>query len=316
MSGKLKIPVDRSDVVEYLQQESEAEVKTTFKVVGPSVLSEEVVSEYLRHLSKTELSDLMLMSNLEVVVKDEDHVREYLLSLSVVKQKKMAESLECFTEYDEVVRLVRSIDPEHKKTLAKDCGLPVNPDVDEMVTHYFQLSLMRQKDFIKEIGYQPNVNELGELLRNYDTSTLASAILLAGAILPRSIFGPIRSADEVAKTLEGTENSIINQGLRIMEFYADKELTAFSIRKMTNEAFQATMALSGKCMCLGPNDLKSGMSNLGPCDAGSVATYVNPGTDTEMVVSLLKRMPHADQIRSICRAGIAKNTRFRNVVVF
>ena len=196
--------MDRSDVVDYLLQETEEEIHTLFKVVGHSVLNEEIVSDYLRSLTKAELSEILLISSLEVVIKDEEHVKEYLLSLGVVKQKKMVESLECFTEYDEVVRLVQSVKPEHKETLARDCGLPVNPKVDDMVSYYSELSRLQKKEFMKEVGYIPDVNELAELLRNYDISTLAGAILTAGVILPRSIFGPMTTADDVAKTLEGT----------------------------------------------------------------------------------------------------------------
>ena len=234
-------------------------------------------------------------------MKDEEHVREYLLSLDVVKQKKMTESLPCFTEYNEVVKLVKSINPDHKTTLVRDCELPVKPTVDEMVTFYFDLSHLRQKDFIKGIEYIPTVVELGELLRNYDVSKVAAAILAAGLILPRSLFGPIKSADEVVKTLEETPPDIIDHGLRLMEFKAGKDLSALALKHMTQEEFSVTIGMSGKCLALGPEELKGGLSSLGACDAGSVATAIAPGngTDMEMCVALMKRMNHADHMNII-----------------
>ena len=125
------------------------------------------------------------MASLEVIVKDEEHVKEYLLSLDIIKQKQMVANLECFTQYDEVVKLVRSINPEHKQTLVRDCELPVKPSVDDMVTYYFDLSVMRRKEFIKEIGYLPTVSELAEILQQYDLNSVAQAILTAGIMLPR-----------------------------------------------------------------------------------------------------------------------------------
>ena len=302
--GSLKVPVERSDVIDYIKEESSDEVATLFQTMGPDVLNDNFVSMYLRSLSKAELSHLAWMSNLEVILKDDDHVREYLLSLDVVKQKKMAESLACFTEYDEVVKLVKSVNPEHKKTLVRDCELPVKPTVEEMVTFYFDLSHMKQKDFMKYIEYIPNVVELAELLRNYDAGQVISAILSAGLILPRYLFGPIKSADEVVKTLEETSWSIIDHGLRMMEFKAGRNLTALALKNMTYEDFSVTIRMSGKCLALGPEELKRGLNSLGPCEAGSVATAIAPGngTDTEMCVTLMKRMTHADQMRVITEA--------------
>ena len=172
------------------------------------------------------------MASLEVIVKDEEHVKGYLLSLDIIKQKRMVANLECFTDYDEVVKLVRSINPEHKQTLTRDCELPVQPTVDEMVTYYFDLSSMKRKEFIKEIGYLLNVKELAEMLRQYETNTLAQAMLAAGIILPRSVLGPLRSADEVAKTLEDTNREALTHGLRILEFKPDMQLTAFGLKGM------------------------------------------------------------------------------------
>ena len=305
-AGIIKIPINRDDIIGYFAQESESDVRTVLKLIGPGALNDEVVSNYLKSLSKTALDQLILTADLEVIVKDDAHVKEYLLSLDVIKQKKIVESLECFTEYDEIVKLVKSISPDHKRTLAKDCGLPVQPDVDEMVTFYFELSTMKRKDFIKEIGYIPNASELAELLRSYDTTAIAQAILSAGLVLPRSIFGPIRTADEVVKMLEDSPHAVIDHGLRQIEFRADVELTSSSLKDMSQEDFHKAVNGSGKCLSLGVNELRSGMAALNCSDVGSVVSGVVPGggVDSEMSIMLLKRMNHNDQMRVIAQSGI------------
>ncbi|XP_075241755.1 uncharacterized protein LOC142336718 isoform X2 [Convolutriloba macropyga] len=306
-AGNIKIPINRDDIIGYFAQESESDVRTVLKLIGPGALNDEVVSNYLKSLSKTALDQLILTADLEVIVKDDAHVKEYLLSLDVIKQKKIVESLECFTEYDEIVKLVKSISPDHKRTLAKDCGLPVQPDVDEMVTFYFELSTMKRKDFIKEIGYIPNASELAELLRSYDTTAIAQAILSAGLVLPRSIFGPIRTADEVVKMLEDSPHAVIDHGLRQIEFRADVELTSSSLKDMSQEDFHKAVNGSGKCLSLGVNELRSGMAALNCSDVGSVVSGVVPGggVDSEMSIMLLKRMNHNDQMRVIAQSGAA-----------
>ena len=74
---------------------------------------------------------------------------------------------------------------------------------------------------------------------------------------------------------------------------------------MSMEQFHSTVKASGKCIYLGTEDLKCGMSTLCPCDAASVASSVavGGGSDTQMALVLMKKMTHCDQMSVITKAG-------------